>query len=339
MSDEEAGEIFDNPRVHTGAGYYRKDDLSYSSSSSSSSESALRSSLSSIEDRCASLIAEHASVSSQLRSILFEEAEVKRKEAERIEEKRRKAELEEKARKDAELRAENERVKAQAVRLMLIEQMKTDEMNSKRGNNFNYFLRFTKCFPPTMDTTKVVALSNGGYIRINDNGLESYHGIHYDASEAVDREKFENCACSYLACGRNGQYYIAKKNGKSTFKIKCQGLREAIDKNSTSVQLLAFGQDDYTYYVKFNDGSSEWNGNISESFSKICKVHPVKDVHLGSNGSYFVRYELHGEEKISCKGLPSEVMSYCNKYKQKPVKQVLVDEDSDTWFVRYSDKR
>jgi hypothetical protein len=67
-----------------------------------------------------------------------------------------------------------------------------------------------------------------------------------------------------------------------------------------------------TYYVKFDDGRSEFSGDIAEKAKQILRAYDIRDVHLGSGGAYFIRYRINGVDKISYKNLPKEVEALCS---------------------------
>ena len=89
------------------------------------------------------------------------------------------------------------------------------------------------------------------------------------------------------------------------------------------------------WYIKWSDGKSEWLiSNIRENLDNILKNRIIHNLYIGPNNKYFVAYD----EYISYYDLPAGVMKrVCNA--KKTVSQVLVDEESDTYFVRYSFKK
>ena len=97
---------------------------------------------------------------------------------------------------------------------------------------------------------------------------------------------------------------------------------------------LSMGSDG-RYFLKFDDGTSEWVGSDSLE-EKILENKPVKRVAFGEDyETYFVLSELGG---YSWNGIPSTMSAgiNSNKYRKRTIDEVSLGPNGE-WFVRWTD--
>jgi hypothetical protein len=197
---------------------------------------------------------------------------------------------------------------------------------NNRGNNYDFWLSYSDGFPSSMADVRCLAMSEGGFVAVFDNGSVCYHGIDPDVAELLDRQHLSNI--EYLSIGRYGQYYIAKTSGKEFFS-GCKSFMSAIKKANDKVRFVSFGPPD-TFYIQYEDGSAEWNGNIAREVTKILRMSNivVDCLWLGGGGDYYLGYNSTWIYRGAfSKGLVKVI-------KGKRVKGLMVD--GKTFVVRYS---
>jgi hypothetical protein len=246
-------------------------------------------------------------------------------------------------RKQARIQADAERLRQQALvneRLMLqvvaenersrqqSTQSARSSMINHRGNNYDFLLRYSEGFPKSMANVSCLAISDGGFVAVFDDGDCCYHGIDDEVAKVLDRQRLSNI--NYLAIGRFGQYFIQKMNGRM-FYSGCESFTSAVDQSSEDVSLVSFGDRD-TFYIKYDDGSSEWDGNIPKDVQKELRTADVIDcLWLGSSGQYYLGYDSTWMYSAFQQNISKDLVRIIEK---KRVKQLVFD--GETYLVRYS---
>ena len=238
------------------------------------------------------------------------------------------------------LELEAQRKKAEENRLKEIEeeekkQEKLRKIRIERGENVYWSLQHHEHIPSKLDTFRSIAIGEGGYIAVADNGTCAYHGIPYNVAEQVKRAQNKNIELVAIGPRRNGygehQFYILKTNGKQ-FGNASDQFWEAINSKPQRPVLVCFDEND-SYFIKFSNRSCNWSGNINESAQKVFqRADDIICVWLGENGSYFIGYEENGEYKKSYYRLPREISSYaCNRSCE--IRQLFYEHKNDTYFI------
>jgi len=350
MKLQDLDRIFANPRAHTGEGYYtnsttRESHLNSTTVSHgpvSDEETALSQQINILEQQ----LTEYRAQMSSLKTAREEEEWRKAAEAEEArqkEEQRKKAAEAEEARRKEEQRkkAEKARKKAEKILQLLEDERQRrkaaaaeKKRQEKRGNDCDWWLFYHDDIPDMCDTS-CVAIGEGGYVAVSDSGVSTYHGIPSNVQNYLDRQHNRNIA--FVAIGPEDQYFVRKTNGKCAYNGPAS-FEEAMDDyyHSKGVSVVTFGPWGI-WYVKYEDGSEDWRGideNYGQRLSSILSTCPIRNLFLGDNGIYFVAYN---ESKISHRGMPTGVARKLSD-SSISVKQVLLDEENNSWFVRFSDK-
>ncbi|KAJ3076225.1 hypothetical protein HDU98_004838 [Podochytrium sp. JEL0797] len=294
--------IFADVRVHTGKGYYRRSqmvhvDVAYDEQTAWKQHQQY-------------LQAEMDIVNDQLRKFDELKKAEEAKEAERVRaEQARRAEIE-RANQIASERA------AQAARSRIL---------NARGNNYDYALQYHGNFPPTMKDVVCVAIADGGYAAIYESSSCGYHGIPTEVAGLLDKQHLQNLR--YLALGQGGQYYLAKTNGRGFFSgstVFCEKMKSA-NKLVRWVSFGEFGQ----VFVQFDDGSSWWDGDDIPYL-----VGEVNVDFLWMDGpAYIIGYNGTWKMEGTPSWLPDRLIRL---FQRQSIKQILIDNDTETFFVRYS---
>ena len=347
VSISELKQIFQNPRIHTGKGYYhasapRKRPFEEEEdffSTWEDEETTLRVNIKDLE-------AQLGLCYSQLHALS------ERKEREAEEERQRLAELERRriAEENARRTAEAERLRlaafeaeAEQARALAAEAERTrlaamatiaakKKMHGSRGEHYSYKLPCDSHFPSNLKNVVCVAIGGGGYVAVFESGRVSYDGVPSIVVEWLKKQQDSNIA--YISIGYNSQWFGQKKNGKYTFYCTNEGFEEKLRQNSSPVKFCAFGDNDH-YYVQFKNGRSAWCWPKDSRLSEILEEYSscVENMWLGEDGSYFVVYDggrtSHRGLSLDC-GLEKFLLS--SRYE---VKQLLADEDGH-WFVRFN---
>lgn len=186
-----------------------------------------------------------------------------------------------------------------------------------------------------MRDTSCVAIGEDGFVAVSDSGVTAYLGIPWNVQNYLDRQHNRNIA--FVAIGPDHQFFVRKTNGKCTYNGPAS-FEEAMDDfyHSKGVSVVTFGPWSI-WYVKYEDGSEDWrsiNENYGQRLSSIFSACLIRNLLLGDNGIYFVAYN---ESKISHRGMPAGVARKLSD-SSISVQQVLLDEENNCWFVRFSDK-
>jgi len=304
---------------------------------------------------------------------LLEEKREKEKEFYK-QERLRNVQLEAEEQKKAMKRAANEAVSQR-------EEMRL----ARRGTVSDWAMLFSDNFPEDMTTIKALALSQGGYLAIDDSGDCVYDGIDSEISTFID--KYRGQGFHYCSVGPLGQFFVERSDGKRHYGNISWDFKKAINSNPSSlVQLLAFGvaEEAEVFYLRFADGLCLCSGldaypglldivhgspndgheddeeeeeeegkgiegeeegeeqkrkkkgserKQSSSGEPSPKTNEIDFLWLGEQGKYFVAYNVCFSK---CSGITDEeVMRYCS-HRNYDVRQVMLDELHDTFFVRFN---
>lgn len=196
--------------------------------------------------------------------------------------------------------------------------------------------------PDSMRDIKCVAIAEGGYVAVFDDGDCCCHGIPNHVVTILKRQHFSNI--SYIALGEHDQYYIRKTNGKELY-YGCEEFMNAIASASTRAKLVAFGDYD-TYFIVFDDGSRTWSDNLDEilpdaAYSIFTNTsNNISSVWLGEYDSYddeFLYFIVYNNGNYTYDSIPDVVSDWVfhRKRRTTKMKQVLIGNDGN-YFVRFS---
>lgn len=247
--------------------------------------------------------------------------------------KKEEAVLEEQAKKERQA-LEQVRAEEEASRLT---QQSIQLRRRLRGLTCEHSLTFSEGFPATLDDVAHIAISSGGVLFVTDWGGHGYHGVSIRVREAVDRQLPKNLA--YVALGPNEQYFLKKKTGGYEWH-SCEEFTATMEKvidSRVDVELVSFGPLG-TWYFQCVDGSAYWAGQHLDlklvSIIQARHIVKIESLWIGQNGAFFV---VLSNGKVSFKHLPPFVARVVTKSNAgRVVTQLLVDEDSETWLIRYS---
>ena len=189
--------------------------------------------------------------------------------------------------------------------------------------------------PDNLDNKALIVIGGGGFVSVSDHGSVGYHGIPSNVSEYLNKQHLQNI--KFIAIGPDSQYFISKTNGKCQYRGS-SSFETAIDENYSTkgIEYVSFGAVYGDWFMRYGDGSTEWSiHNICGTLASILRnSRSIQCVYIGRNGSYFFSYD---DDKKSYSNLPAGVMKHVSNG-SKSVKQVLIDEKNDEFFVRYSYK-
>eukprot|EP01032_Pedospumella_encystans_P013611 gene13611-15661_t len=282
VSYETLQRIFQNPRVHTGKGYYTVPTGKPGSSAA----------ISPAEDEETALTNQIAILRPQLELMEDQLASIRQKRLKEEQERLKKAEAvreakEEKARAAAaaeQLRLENIARQEAKERLAA-----SNRLNSLRGACFDYSLQHSTHFPTSMKDVKCVAICDGGYVAVMDSGSCCWHGIPSDVINVLKRQ--QNHMIDYIALGPE-QYYIRKTNGKILYR-GCEEFEEEIGNNSDEIKFVTFG-DENTFYLEYEDGTVRYSDSLaykipSHAFENLTSRR-VSHFYLGQGSDSYSYY-------------------------------------------------
>lgn len=317
-------EIFRNPRIHTGTGYFRRDQIPHVANNVDDYQE--------VDDEETALTRQLAVYIPQIELINARLAEiaVRRKEEERLEAAR--------LAEERRIREEREEVQRRETARQLAAAEKLTK-NYKRGNKCYFQFQDEDVedgFPDDIDEIASVAINDDGWAIAYDSGYSTWCSTPSEVASILYRQHQKMIA--YIATGPNGQYYIRKTNGKEFFS-GCDEFETAIRESVSSVKFVAFG-DWETFYVQFEDGSFDYAELPDALVRKIYSAEVVEALWVGEqpygdgDAPYFVSY---GMGKCSYKDLPRDLQSWLSRVGTKniSVKQLLADGYS--FFVRYSE--
>ena len=136
--------------------------------------------------------------------------------------------------------------------------------------------------------------------------------------------------------GNEGQYYVLKTNGKF-FYSGCEEFMDLIEsKSSCCANLVALG-DWHNYVVQFDDGSVYWSEDVPEDVEDIlnCRDVMLNFVWFSAHSPY--EYAIGYDNGRWYKNLPDWLNDDVDTYfRHHSVKQLLVDEHTENFFIRYS---
>jgi chorismate mutase len=360
-------EIFENPRAHTGTGYYRTDanlpvrpptnrtrKMSRHYDEVSDEETEIRCQLDILQPQVDLLRSQLAVLVTQRIAKAEEAARLKRERAalktaihreveQRVALRLREVEARQRAEYEQHATTAIEEVTERAARTYRGERARTANL---RGNSCHHSLRYDQDIPTSLVDVVSVAVSDGGYVAVLEDGSCSYDGVNSELAAELGRQHLSNI--QYVAAGPAGQYYIRKTNGRSMC-AGCDEFVEVLDRVNSPARLVAFGDED-TFFVQFEDGSVTFSRDlgdlIGEDALDLLLTESLETVWLGSErhfdySGYGVQERIGfyiGYNKGECDygNLPEGVQEWLDgKHPGVKVKQVLADE-RDNYFIRYS---
>lgn len=371
--------IFANPRVHTGVGYrtllaaqnmnidLTRPGGTANCCSDTSIDMVLDEQTEMIYelnrvDKMIAMLCEQRSET--LKQFQASKLEIVRQQAEKLQQKQQKEERQRQQRErerklaaDAEAarvaaaEAEAARVAAQAeaAQAARVAAARTHAL-ALMGNDYEYRLNHSDGFPNCLDSYPCVAIGQGGFFAVREDGLRCFHSSMPAVNTLMNNHKTH---LKYISISghHSSRYYISKTNGKTFYSVPVS-MEEMLDRESCTANLVAFGPDN-SYYCRTTNGKSQWSTNIAEKAQEIFKTprNSIRAVYLGRNLSYFVAYDdQNGVHKMSYNGLPKDVARELSK-KNRLVTQVLIDYDNNdrcyysgdylsddcTYFVRFTE--
>ena len=326
---EELEEIFSNPRVHTGKGYQRRQDMKPAPGESDREEvDWLRRELKDVEENIAGLTASRDEFRTRIDAL--EEAEKAKARA-----------IEEAKKAEARAIAEAKKAKARAI----AEAKKAEaEAERKRDRSLNY--HFTAFHSKTLqkmstkhiEDVRCVAMGGEATLMIRDDGRWYYTpDVPTDFFESNMRG-LRGKKCIYVAMGSNDRWYCKFDDGSHWWGSDVpDDLSDAIDENSSLVNYMAFGEDYDSYFVMFENREYTWN-NVPSAVDRVLSYKgrnrsALKFVSLGPNGEYFIRLE---NGRMWWGGMDDDGMKAIRKLGNK-LKSLYFGDDY-SWFARYTEE-
>ncbi len=330
--------IFQHPRVHTGKGYY-KVPTSESKPGSSGSGSP-------VEDEETALMKQIAFLKPQLELMEEQLASIRQKRVKEEQDRLKKAEAIKKAKEEkarAAAAAEQLRLENIARQKAKERQSASNRLNSQRGACFDYSLHHHTHFPTSLKDVKCVAICDGGYVAVYDDGYCAFHGIPSDVVSELKRQ--QNQMIDYIALGPE-QFYIRKTNGKVIYR-GCDEFMDVIQNSSGEIKFVTFG-DENTFYLEYEDGRVRYSDSLayripSRAFKNLTSRR-VSHFYLGQGSdsySYYSNVQPYciTYENGTCEydDLPEALNEWFEEEKKpgNKMKQVLAD-DTGCYFVRYT---
>lgn len=227
-------------------------------------------------------------------------------------------------------------------------QAATTELSRKvnaRGSNCFWKLRHTGGFPESVHDVSCIAIAQGGFVAVMDDGTCVYNGVPASIANILEVQYKRNIA--YIALGEYGQHYILLKNGREYYSGS-PSFEKAIRGAKSTAKVVAFG-DSVSYFVQFEDGMREWSAPFSRRMSDDLKDCQVHSLWIGTppptRGAAELPYSLvyqpavrvgNGPPLHTYAGLPYEVQDWIQYKTQKStqIKQILTD--GDCFVIRYS---
>ena len=317
---EELEEIFSNPRVHTGKGYQRRQDMNPAPGESDREEvDWLRRELKDVEENIAGLTASRDEFRTRIDAL--EEAEKAKARA-----------IEEAKKAKARAIAEAKKAKAEAER--------------KRDRGLTYTFRawhgktLQKMSTKHIKDVRCVAMGGEATLMILDDG-RWYH------TSDVPTDLYRNTRglrAKYIAMGSHDRWFCQCDDGSQMWSWAVpHDLSDAINENSCLVKCMAFGEDsgyyfgEDSYFVLFENGGYTWN-NVPSALERVLSYKgrnrsAPKFVSLGPNGEYFIRLE---NGRMWWGGMDDDGMKDTRKLGNKL--KSLYFGDRYSWFARYTEE-
>lgn len=285
---EEMEAIFINPRVHTGKGYYERENVpavatrraeEVDREEANCIADCLRLELQDVEGHIAEMTACRDEFKRRLNAI--EQAERKRQEAEA--EKKRQAER---------VEAEKKRQAAEKKR-----QEEQKALRRERGLYAHAYTFHNEDVNENFDeSVSCIAMGDRATLMVYDHGGYSYtEGMPTGLYNKLHHRGANQPKPTYVAMGSMDRWYVRYDSGVSQWNNVPKSLTDAINENPTVPVCLAFGRVHNSYCVLWSDGTWSWC-NVPAKLENVLgykgrdKSAP-KFVSLGPNGEYFVRLE------------------------------------------------
>jgi len=348
------GDIFRNPRVHTGKGYFEASQLgqkrpaSFLGGAHDDEETVLREYLS-------SMLPQVELVQSRLREIEQKKAEDAQKraraeqqqreaaEAARLAEERRleairAAEEEARLAQEREEREERERQR-EAERLA---KSRRDRHINARGTRAAYHLDNGVYFPETLTNTRCVAIAGGGYVAVSNSGSCSWDNIPSNVIDVLNRQQNKNV--DYIAIGPSNEYFIRKMNGK-VFYSGSHEFVSFMNDRSDGVRYITFAEEG-AFFIEYDDGGYEYSSNLSDILPYDV-FHTITSSHIAhfwfcARTYWCTDYTpyciVYDNGAVQYDNLPRNLQDWFEDEMKtgNKVKVVLADSSNDNYFVRYS---
>jgi hypothetical protein len=314
---EELEEIFSNPRVHTGKGYQRRQDMNPAPGESDREEvDWLRRELKDVEENIAGLTASRDEFRTRIDAL--EEAEKAK----------------------ARAIAEAEKAKARAIE----EAKKAKaEAERKRDRGLDYDFRafhvktLKKMSTKHIEDVHCVAMGGEATLMIRDDGRWVHTpAVPTDLYRSTRRLRGKKCI--YIAMGSNDRWFCICDDGSQMWGSAVPYyLSDAIDENPSYVESMAFGEDMDSYFVLFENGRYVWN-NVPSAVDRVLSYRgrnrsAPKFVSLGPNGEYFIRLE---NGRTWWGGMDDDGMKDTRKLGNEL--KSLYFGDHYSWFARYTEE-
>ena len=320
-------EIFRNPRLHTGSGYYKENN---------NSTGGMGSHFLHQDNQCDDLENEAQMqmkrLDKELERINEEKARLQKILNTFEEERARKRERERKRKAEEAAEAERKRV----VQKRRLEKMALELKRSNRGKHITYNIfegdHVSKCFDET-----VTSMACGGRttIMLYESGGHAWtSGLPKLLHNKLNSRQKSLPPPTYVALGSMNRYYVKFKDGKSEW-VGSDKMTELLNKESRIVKTVAFGEDWDSYFVVFEDGWYSACG-IPDGLDDVLKRRQrrgdLTSVSLGAKGEYFIRAR---NGRMWWGGINSENLSIINQYRGR-IQFIDFCGDNDAFVARYT---
>lgn len=263
-------EIFLNPRVHTGAGYYQRKQQELAMHRAK--EEAERKAAQEAEMRRADEESRRKAAEELKRKA--EEEEAKRKAAEA--EARKKAEEEEKKRKEEDAARE----KVEEKRLWL------------RGRGWRRAAMSMDGFSERCNPHVKAVAAHDGYFFIYDSNKLGYWNVPPGLHGLMKKRTRDHPAPDVVALGPKNRYFIQFTDGSFCWRMDDSRFCQTIEEEMSAIRLVAIGGSSSSWVVVSASRCYWGHGTPSGLVQYLKSREPsaIEMVTMGANGEYFVRF-------------------------------------------------
>lgn len=137
---------------------------------------------------------------------------------------------------------------------------------------------------------------DGIIVGINENNSSFWNGkLPNQLFKELNNRRFKNLAPPiYISGGTNSRYFISYLDGSSSWEAP-DDFGKIIKKSSSSVEIVAFGEQNDSFFIQFRDGSQYFSNLPNDVYNKIRSRNPklpkLKNLTFGEDGQYALLWE------------------------------------------------
>lgn len=209
-------------------------------------------------------------------------------------------------------------------------QRKRSRMLNARGNNCDYSLTNHDGMPESMANVACVAIADGGYVAVMDDGTCEHDGLSTDFLEVLQRQKFSNI--TYIALGRRVSTLSPRRTSEDSTTDR-KNLKSSL-RTHAAASSTSHSKPGMPIMWPLRTARRSGATDVLMAQQDVNSVWLGVPAYRGADVPYLVSYGRGGNYESDL--LPDEVVEWIDESlaPRRCLKQFLAS--GEDFFVRYS---